>query len=112
MTCSGNLTKSTLLQLSTNYRSSRLTPQGEYKPSFVLNIGLRQELLEDKLSAILTISDVFKTLNRKMELDIPSLNQNVVSNRDTRIAYFGLTYYFGKPEKKQKEKSLQYDDKM
>jgi hypothetical protein len=99
-----------MIQINSNYRSSRLTPQGEYRPSFVLNMGFRQDLFDEKVSLILTISDLLKTLNRKTQLNTSWLTQNVVNNRDSRIVYFGLTYRFGTPAKKSKEKSLQYDN--
>jgi hypothetical protein len=49
-------------------------------------------------------------MNRKTDLNTSWLTQNVVSNRDSRIVYFGLTYRFGTPAKKSKEKELQYDN--
>jgi len=107
---SANLSKATMIQINSNYRSARLTPQGENRPSFVLNMGFRQDLFDDKVSLILTVSDLLKTLNRKTDLNTPWLTQNVVSNRDSRIVYFGLTYHFGMPAKKSKEKALQYDN--
>ncbi|MDP2886532.1 MAG: TonB-dependent receptor [Ignavibacteria bacterium] len=105
-----NLSKATMIQINSNYRSSRLTPQGENRPSFVVNLGFRQDLFDDKLSLIVTISDLLKTMNRKTDLNTSWLTQNVVSNRDSRIVYFGLTYHFGTPAKKSKEKELQYDN--
>jgi hypothetical protein len=105
-----NLSKATMIQINSNYRSSRLTPQGENRPSFVMNLGFRQDLFDDKVSLILTISDLLKTMNRKTDLNTSWLTQNVVSNRDSRIVYFGLTYRFGTPAKKSKEKELQYDN--
>jgi outer membrane receptor protein involved in Fe transport len=105
-----NLSTGTMLQLNSTYRSSRLTPQGKYLASVVFNVGARQELWRDKLSVVLTVSDVFKTLNRKMELDTSWLQQTVVTNRDSRIGYLGVAYHLGKPPKKTKEKSLPYDN--
>jgi hypothetical protein len=99
-----------MIQVNSNYRSSRLTAQGEFKPSFVMNLGIRQDMFDDKLSVVFTISDILKTLKREMNFDTPWMNQNTVNNRDTQIIYFGLTYRFGTPAKKSKEKSLQYDD--
>ena len=105
-----NLPSGTMLQLNSTYRSSRLTPQGKSLASVVFNVGARQELLRDKLSVVLTVSDLFKTLKRKMELDTFWLKQTVVTNRDSRIAYLGVAYHLGKPAKKAKEKTLQYDN--
>jgi outer membrane receptor protein involved in Fe transport len=110
LNCNLNLATATMIQMNSNYRSSRLTPQGEYKPSFVMNLGMRQDLFDDKFSLVLTISDVLKTLNRETMLDSPLLIQNTINNRDTQIIYFGFTYHFGAPAKKSKDKSLQYDN--
>jgi hypothetical protein len=110
LNCNLNLATATMFQLNTNYRSLRLTPQGEFKPSFVMNLGMRQDIFDDKFSFVLTVSDILKTLNREINLNTPLLLENTITNRDTQIIYIGLTYHFGKPAKKSKEKSLQYEN--
>jgi outer membrane receptor protein involved in Fe transport len=110
LNCNLNLATATMIQVNSTYRSSRLTPQGEFKPSFVMNIGARQDLFNDKFSLVLTVSDIWKTLKREINLDTPWLIQNTINNRDTRIIYLGMTYHFGNPAKKSREKSLQYDN--
>ena len=107
-----NPTRTTMIQFNSNYRSARLTPQGEYYPSVVFNMGIRQDLFMEKVSLILTASDLFKSQRQEMKLNIPGLNQHVTNKRDSRVVYLGMTWHFGKPEKKSKEKSLQYDDKI
>jgi outer membrane receptor protein involved in Fe transport len=104
------LRPSTVLQMNSYYRSPRLTPQGKYLGNFVANFGMRQNLLNDNLSLILTISDIFKTRNQKIELRTAGLNRDVKANRDARILYAGLTYHFGTSPKKNKEKPLEYDN--
>lgn len=110
MSCNANLSSTTMVQFNSNYRFSRLTPQGEFKPSFVVNLGLRQDLFDEKLSLVFTISDIFKTLNRKMNFDTSWLKQTITNSRDSRIMYLGVTYHLGKPSKKAKEKAIQYDN--
>ncbi len=110
LNCNLNLASATMIQMNTNYRSLRLTPQGEFKPSFVMNLGVRQDIFDDKFSLVVTVSDILKTLNRKLNLDTPLLLENTITNRDTQIIYIGITYHFGEPAKKSKEKSLQYDN--
>ncbi len=105
-----NVTRSTMLQMNSNFTSARLTPQGENRPSYVINLGLRQELLSNKLSLVATVADIFRTQKRELELNTPILNQNVINKRDSRIIYFGLTYHFGTSAKKSTEESLHYDD--
>lgn len=63
------LTNSTMLQINSNYRSARLTPQGKYLPGFVMNMGLRQEVLKKKGSVYFTASDLLKSLRQEQDLN-------------------------------------------
>jgi outer membrane receptor protein involved in Fe transport len=112
LNCNVTLPFAMMMQVNSNYRSARLTPQGQNHPSFVMNVGLRQDLLDEQLSIVLTVSDILKTLNRKNELNAPWLDQVTVNNRDSQIIYLGISYHFGRPAKKSKEKSLQYDNAL
>ena len=106
------ITKTTMWQVSCNYRSARLTPQGKSFGTFVLNTGLRQDLFKKKVSITLTASDIFKTLNQKSELNTPYLKQTSIGRRDARIIYLGLSYRFGKMIKKTNEEKLQFDNSL
>ena len=105
-----NPTKTSMMQMNASFNSRRLTAQGENLPSYVVNLGLRQELLEGKLALVLTVADVFRTLKRTSELSTPLLTQKVINARDSRVVYFGFTYYFGSNGKKSKEETLKFDD--
>jgi outer membrane receptor protein involved in Fe transport len=100
----------TVLQMNSNYRSSRLTPQGRYLPSFVMNIGGRHNLVDEKLSVVVTISDILKTRSQRIELRTPGLNQDAKATRDARVFYAGLSYHFGTSPKKNKEKPIEFDN--
>lgn len=104
-------TKTTMLQVSFNYRSARLTPQGKTFPTFVMNSGVRQDFLRNKLSATFTVSDIFNSLQQKTEYDIPFLHQVSRGRRDGRIMYLGVSYRFG-VIKKPKEEKLQFDNAL
>ena len=103
LTLDFNLTKTLLFQINSNYRSARLTPQGEFHPRFVFNIGARQEFLEGKLSLLFTLSDLFNTLKREINVNTPQLIENYKDSRDGQIFYLGLSYNFGTQSKKKKE---------
>jgi outer membrane receptor protein involved in Fe transport len=105
-----NISKTTMFQVNSNYRSLRLTPQGEIGPSFAVNCGLRQDLFNERVSVIFTVSDIFNTLKQNTTLNTPALYDYSSRQRDGQIAYLGLTYHFGKTEKK-KEK-MEYDDNL
>ncbi len=106
--CNINLSKGTMLQINSNYQSKRLTPQGETQPSYIFNFGFRQDLFNEKLSIIATISDAFQTMKRKTELNTNNLIQNTFMSRDSRVFFLGFTYHFGS-RSKAKDKSLEYD---
>lgn len=95
------------VQLNSIYKSARLTPQGKYLPSFVFNIGLREEVLKKKGSVYLTVSDLFKSLRQVAALQSPLLIQNVNQRSNSRIFYLGFSYNFGIIKKK---KDLQFDN--
>ena len=104
------VTKTTMWQVSVNYRSARLTPQGKVFANFVLNSGLRQDLFKKKLSITITASDIFNSLKQKSELQSLYLKQLSTGTRDARVIYLGISYRFGKTTKKQNEEKLQFDN--
>lgn len=104
--------KTTVFQVNSNYRSARLTPQGDSRPSFVLNLGMRQELFRKRLSITVAVSDLLKTQRQEMRLDIAGTRQHVTNRRDSRIVSLGMTYHYGGIEKKEKGKSIQYEEQQ
>lgn len=106
------ITKTTMAQLSCNYRSARLTPQGKSYASFVLNTGIRQDLFKKKVSLTFTVSDLFKTQRQKTELNTTGLKQVSIGRRDARISFIGISYRFGKAIKKTNEDKMQFDDNL
>ena len=99
-----------MVQLNSNFNAARLTPQGENAASYVVNMGIRQELLNNSLSLVFTIADIFKTLKRETTTDAADFTGWFNQKRDSRVVYFGLTYTFGSPPKKAKDESLKYDN--
>jgi outer membrane receptor protein involved in Fe transport len=112
LTLNVTLAKGSRLQVNSNYNSARLTPQGEFNPSGVVNAGFRQEFMDGKIAMVLTMADIFKTQKRELRLDVPPLMQTVTNTRDSRIVFLGLTYRFGAAPKKDKEDQLKYDDSL
>lgn len=106
------ITKTTVAQISSNFRSARLTPQGKSYASFVFNAGVRQDLLKKMASITLTASDIFKTLRHKNEFNTTGLQQVSFGRRDARIIYLGFSYRFGKTPKKSKEEKLEFDNSI
>lgn len=106
-----NITKTTMVQSTCIFRSARQTIQGYFYPTFVSNLGLRQDLWQGKMSAIITVSDVFGSLRQRSYLQTPFLYQTALNYRDSQVFYVGFNYRFGKIIKKAEEK-LQYDNAL
>ncbi len=104
-----SFTPNTMMQVSANYRSARLTPQGKNYPSFVLNTGVRQDLFKKKVSILLAVSDILRSQQQKSELNTTYLKQTSIGRRDAQIIYLGVSYRFGKLIKKTEEK-MQFDN--
>ena len=104
-----NLSKSSVLQITSSYTAETLTPQGKQLPTFVMNTGFKQELFKRKLAFIITVSDVLNSLRNRTLIDTPELYEKIIRRRSARIIYAGLTYTFGNQKKK---KELEYDNKL
>ncbi|MDF3079335.1 MAG: hypothetical protein K0S09_3224 [Sphingobacteriaceae bacterium] len=102
------LSSSTMMQVNSNYRSARLTPQGKNLPSFVMNMGLRQEVLKKKGSIYFTASDIFKSQREEQRFDTPALQLHSKRISNSRIFFVGMGYSFG--YQKKKKDSLQFDN--
>ena len=106
-----NISRTTLLQMYAYHRSARLTAQGHRNPVFYSNLGIRQDILKEKASLILTVSDVFNTLKSESLIDTPQLYKKSVRSRVTQIIYLGFVYRFGNASKQEKE-NLKFDDNI
>jgi outer membrane receptor protein involved in Fe transport len=104
-----NLSKNSVLQITSSYSAENLTPQGRQMPSFVINTGFKQEFFNRKLTLIATVSDVFNSLKNITIIDTPELYEKIVRRRSARIIYAGLTYTFGNQKKK---KEIEYDNRL
>ena len=107
-----DVTKTTLVQLNTNYTARRLTPQGYRYPTAVANLGMRHNFADKKTALVFTLSDVFNSLRERTHIDMPVLQQDIIRRRSARIAYVGFIYNFGKQIKKPKKDDLQFDNSL
>ncbi len=107
-----NITKTTLFQVFGQYRSEVLTPQGYRLPSWVVNLGFRQDLWKKRISLIATISDLFNSQTNKSTVNTPVLIQESTRRRDARVIYLGFVFNFGTNGKKVKEAKFEFDNGM
>ena len=112
LNASFDVTKTTLVQLNTNFTAKRLTPQGYRYPTAVANLGLRHNFTDRKTAIVCTVSDVCNSLRERTHIDTATLHEDVTRRRSSRIVYLGLIYNFGKPAKKPKKDDLQFDNSL
>jgi outer membrane receptor protein involved in Fe transport len=106
-----NVRKGTFIQLNINASTAGLTPQGKDLPRFFMNAGLRQDIIKNKASLIVTASDVFNTQKWGSEIDTPELYKKTEGRRTSRVIYVGFSWRFGGAVKKMNE-DLDFDNKM
>ncbi len=94
------------MQLTYNYRSPFLAPQGKGITMQWLDMGATMLVLKMKGTITLTLSDVFNTRQFGMDLYLPQVEQQFLRKMESRILYVGFNYRFGKqiaPKPKKKE---------
>lgn len=97
--------KLTEVQLFGSFSSPISLPQFDLDKIYYADIAVKRTLLKNKLSASLTLTDVFNTREWKIKSDNKIYRLNNYSKNDTRILWLGLTFNFnsfkagGKPQK-------------
>jgi hypothetical protein len=89
-----------------------VTPQGERRPTSVVNLGVRHDLWQKQAAITLTVSDVFDSLRETVLLNTPLLQQEVTRRRSARIVYVGFLYNFGQASRKTKDDPLKFDNAL
>jgi len=101
-------------QLTYNYRTPFLSPQGQGITMQWLDFGATMPVLKTKGMVTITISDIFNTRQFGMDLFLPSVEQQFLRKMESRILYVGFNYRFGKqsgtPKPKKKDMQEQRND--
>ncbi len=101
-------------QFTYNFRSPFLSPQGQSFVMHWLDMGISSQVLKNKGTLTLTLSDVFNTRQFGMQLYLPQVEQEFLRKMESRILFVGFNYRFGtstapKP-KKQNQQDQRQDD--
>lgn len=80
------------LQLTGNYRSGSVSAQGEQKGMLFTNISYRQEFMKKKLTASLSLRDVFGTGRFAGSNVGPNFRSNFRMQREPRVLMLSLSY--------------------
>jgi outer membrane receptor protein involved in Fe transport len=94
----GNLnwqaTPQDVFQVNVSANARRLLPQGYREPIYALNLGYRHKV-DEKLSAVVTVQDLFLSQRGHEIFETPVLRQRADRSFDSRVVFVGLTYAFG-----------------
>ncbi|GAB3648191.1 outer membrane beta-barrel family protein [Echinicola sediminis] len=83
------------VQVQGNYRGPIVLPQGEIKPFWGINVGLRKDVIKKKGTISLNLSDVFDVREFIIHTEDPRFLQDRRFKWETRILTLSLTYRFG-----------------
>ncbi len=93
------------LQLSGAYNAPSATPQGTLQHVYFLNAGLRKDILKNKGTISLNISDVFNTRFFGVNINqVDTFQSSVYRKRESQIIMLSFSYRLGKMIKREQEK--------
>lgn len=81
--------------MQANYRGPIVLPQGEIEPLYSVNAGVKRNVLNDRGTISLNVSDIFNTQVFRIRTEDPRFDQTRLWNRETRIGTIAFTYRFG-----------------
>ncbi|MCC5939362.1 MAG: TonB-dependent receptor [Lunatimonas sp.] len=97
-------------QVQGNYRGPIVLPQGQIEPFWGLNAGIRKNVMNDKGTISLNVSDIFNTRIFRITNEDNRFVQERVFNRETRIGTIAFTYRFGGFKEKSNGRRDRDDD--
>lgn len=77
------------------YRLETNTAQGQRQANFNVDFAARRNVLGERGTLTLRVSDVFNTLRHDFTATGPGLRTDSRFKRESRLAFLGFTYRFG-----------------
>ncbi|MPR34301.1 TonB-dependent receptor domain-containing protein [Salmonirosea aquatica] len=99
-------------QVSINYRSPFIIPQGEIQSFFNVDVGVKKEVLKGRGAISLRVSDIFNTLRFRINTYGEGFTSYTSAKRESRIAFLGFTYRFGKQAQQLQKEREERDSGM
>jgi iron complex outermembrane recepter protein len=82
------------VQLAANYWGPRVIPQGEIKPVFSMNLGLRRNVFNNQGTVSVNLSDVFNTRRFVLETESSDSYQKRDFSRESRVLTVAFSWRF------------------
>jgi outer membrane receptor protein involved in Fe transport len=86
------------VQLTGTYRSPSVSNQGRIAEQYFLDLALKKDVLKDRGSITLRVSDIFDTNQTGVVLTAPDVSMDILLKRESRIAFLGFSYRFGQQD--------------
>ncbi len=99
-------TKTTRLSLSAIYNGPGINIQGTQKATYMINLGIRQEMFKRKASLALSVRDLFATFKYENELRGEGYTTIVSMKPESRVATITFTYNFNNFRQRVQEESM------
>lgn len=97
------------VQAAFNYQGEMVMPQGTLDPVYYFDAAVKKDFFDKRLTINFRVSDIFKTQKFNSNVLGSGFTQSFIRERDSRIAFFTLTYKFGTKEKEQRGKRRNED---
>jgi outer membrane receptor protein involved in Fe transport len=101
------------VQISYNYSGKILTAQGSLEPFQSMDIAMKKDFMQKKVSLSLRVSDIFNTMKFAYNSSGTGFITNFVRKRDSRNAFLTLSIRLGTDQNQQqrnRKKREQQDD--
>ena len=101
------------IQANVIYNGPSVTAQGNRASFYFANLAYRQDFLDKKLSATISVQDIFGTMRHEFRTISPSLNNTMRMEREHQVITITLSYKlnnFKNQKAKPDETDLNMDD--
>ena len=104
-----NISESTSLQLIGYYNSKTVRSQGELSSFYFLDIALKQQFMNDRLSISLQCKDILQSLNYQLTTETGNMDLLGDFNNESPIVLFNISYKLSNYKKKTKDVQTEFD---
>ena len=104
-----NISESTSLQLIGYYNSKTVRSQGELSSFYFLDIALKQQFMNDRLSISLQCKDILQSLNYELSTETGNMDLLGDFNNESPIVFFNISYKLSNYKKKTKDVQTEFD---
>jgi len=99
-------TKTTRLSLSAIYNGPGINIQGKQNATYMINLGIRQELFKRKAALALSVRDLFATFKFENELRGEGYTTIVTMKPESRVATLTFTYNFNNFRQRAQDETM------